>query len=254
MSLNREQHRLRTRLPAYKRRVAEAKKIIAKGLRTMRAPYVSCSFGKDSVVLLHLVLQQAPCIPVVFINSNYCFPDTYEVRDRFVQEYDINLVEIKQPHDYMQIISQYGLPDDRTPSQQAKVVQLLKKDVANQWAHDNGCDGHFWGLRKEEAQGRRWLLNTRGPLFWAKAAKLWRCSPLANWTWDDIWAYIFKHDLPYSAIYEKDKFCDPRQIRNTSYITTDGAALNGRVAWLKYYYPDLFSRLEVELPELRQYV
>lgn len=252
--MDREQARLYSKLPVFHRRVEEARDIIAEGVRVMRAPYLSCSFGKDSVVLLHLVTRHFPAIPVVFINSNYCFPDTYEIRNRFIREYGINLRELNQPHDYIEIIDQYGLPDDRTSQQQKKVVELLKKDLANNWAKAAGFDGHFWGMRKEESKGRRVMLNTKGPLFYAEKASLWRCAPLANWRWEDIWAYIHTLGVPYSNIYDKHGFCDPKQIRNTSYITTDGAAHNGRVAWLKYYYPDLFNQLAEKIPKLREYV
>ena len=253
--MDKEALRLYAKLPVFKRRIEKAQEIITLGLKIIKKPYLSCSFGKDSIVLLHLVLQQSPDIPVVFINSNYCFPDTYQVRDAFVSDYKINLVEISQPYDYLEIIKQYGLPQERSKAQQNKVVNLLKKDLANEWAWNNGHNGNYWGLRKEEASGRRWLLNTKGSLFWAKNARLWRCSPLADWMWEDVWAYIHEQGIPYSGIYDKTGFVeDPRQIRNTSYITTDGANLNGRVAWLKYYYPELFDKVAKNIPELRRYV
>lgn len=252
--ISQEEANLRRALPRYKRQLDNAENIISQGLAQMKKPYVSCSFGKDSVVLLHLVLQQCPSIPILFINSQYCFPDTYKVRDEFVKRFNINLFELVQEHDYLDIINQYGLPDDRSKAQQKKVVELLKKDTANMWAKKNGFDGHFWGLRKEESIGRKILLNTKGTLFLAKMAGLWRCSPLANWSYEDIWVYILTNDVPYSGIYAKDKFCDPKQIRNSSWVTTDGAALNGRVLWLKYYYPELFTKLARKVPKVKEYV
>jgi phosphoadenosine phosphosulfate reductase len=251
--MDKENSLLYARLPRFKKRIMAAQNIIFEGIDAIRKPYLSCSFGKDSVVLLHLVLPYMPNIPVVFINSGYCFPDTYEVRDCFARDYNINLVEIAQPYDYLEIIEQYGLPDDRTGTQQAKVVKLLKKDMANEWAKESGYDGNFWGIRKEESNGRRVMLNNRGALFYAKDADLWRCSPLADWKWEDVWAYIHTYDVPYSQIYNKHGFCDPRQIRNSSWVTTDGAAQNGRVVWLKYYYPELFYKLAEQRPEIRRY-
>lgn len=131
------------------------------------------------------------------------------------------------------------------------------KEIASQVgrsARANGYDGHFWGMRKEESIGRRLMLNNRGPLFYAQIRGLWRCTPLADWRWEDVWAYIHTFDVPYSEIYDKHGFCDPRQIRNTSWVTTDGAAHNGRVAWLKYYYPELYAKLAEQVPEIRLYV
>jgi len=252
--MDREMARIRSKLPVFKKRIEEADAIVKKALGMMKKPYVSCSFGKDSVVLLHLVLRHSAEIDVIFINSQYCFPDTYEVRDTFKEKHNINMIELKQPHDYIDIINQYGLPDERTSYEQKKVVELLKKDLANAFAYEHGYDGNFWGMRKDESRKRKWLLNTKGPIFWAEQAKLWRISPLTNWTWDDIWTYIHFYEVPYSKIYDKHGFCDPKQIRNTSYVTTDGATINGRVAWLRYYYPDIYNRLSQTIPEIRRYV
>ena len=39
---------------------------------------VTTSFGLQSSVMLHLVLQQSDQIPVVFVDTGYLFPETYE--------------------------------------------------------------------------------------------------------------------------------------------------------------------------------
>ena len=43
-------------------------------------PVVACSFGKDSLVVLHLVLQIQPEITVVFNNTKCEFPDTLRLK------------------------------------------------------------------------------------------------------------------------------------------------------------------------------
>jgi len=203
--------------------------------------YVSCSFGKDSVVVLHLVLKHKPDIPVVFINSGYCFPETYKVRDRIKHEWNINLIEIKQKVDYIELTREFGFSCDRTPTQQRKIVRKLKKTLMDGFALSGQYTGCFWGLRAEESKGRRELFRFRGSLFRDKHG-LYRCSPIWDWKWEDVWRYIKLNKLPYSEIYLKDKIIDKKQIRNNSWLTMDGAP-EGYVVWLKYYYPEIYNRL-----------
>jgi len=249
-----EMGKLQARTEAFRSRLETTEEVIRYTLQWHQDAYVSSSFGKDSVVLLHLLIQLRPNIPVMFINSNYCFPDTYQVRDEFVRRYKINLHEIKQPYDYMELIYEYGLPHERTRQQQKQVVELLKKDLGNQWAKDNQKSCCFWGLRKEESRGRAALLNSKGRTFYNETKGLFFSAPLADWKWEDIWAYIAEFNVPFSEIYTKQMFCDPRQIRNTSWITTDGLHKSGRLQWLRYYYPEYFNRLADAFPRITSYV
>ena len=59
-----------------------AEKRIASALRTLPGQHIlSSSFGAQSAVMLHLVTQQAPDIPVVLIDTGYLFPETYNFID-----------------------------------------------------------------------------------------------------------------------------------------------------------------------------
>ena len=57
---------------------------------------MSTSFGIQSAVMLHLVAQVAPRIPVVFIDTGYLFPETYRFADELTRRLDLNL-KVYQP-------------------------------------------------------------------------------------------------------------------------------------------------------------
>ena len=40
--------------------------------------FMSTSFGIQSAVMLHIITQKIPHIPIVFIDTGYLFPETYE--------------------------------------------------------------------------------------------------------------------------------------------------------------------------------
>lgn len=218
----------------------------------MRQPYLSCSWGKDSMVLLWAMRKVDAQIPVVYMNSNYAFPETYELRDRIVKEWNLDYIELPAAHDYMDIVQEFGLPDVcRSTSDQKKVVDILKKTRANNWSEENGYDGNFWGIRADESRARRALIKNKGDIFQAKNG-LWRCSPLAHVSLREIWWMIDHYQIPYSAVYDKTLFFPREQIRNAGWLTTDGAAY-GRIAWLKHYYPDKYRIIAELYPQVRSY-
>jgi len=38
----------------------------------------------------------------------------------------------------------------------------------------------------------------------AEHGGLVKVSPLADWSWEQIWAYIHAHDVPYNALHDQD--------------------------------------------------
>lgn len=38
----------------------------------------SSSFGLQASVMLHLISKHAPEIPIIFVDTGYCFPETYQ--------------------------------------------------------------------------------------------------------------------------------------------------------------------------------
>ncbi|MEM7790781.1 MAG: phosphoadenosine phosphosulfate reductase family protein, partial [Verrucomicrobiota bacterium] len=52
---------------------------------------LSTSFGIQSAVMLHLVTQLIPEIPVVFIDTGYLFPETYRFAAELSERLNLNL-------------------------------------------------------------------------------------------------------------------------------------------------------------------
>lgn len=52
---------------------------------------VSSSFGAQSAVMLHLLNEVAPGMPVVLTDTGYLFPETYQFIDEMTKRLDLNL-------------------------------------------------------------------------------------------------------------------------------------------------------------------
>jgi len=251
----REEYILYSRLPVFKRRVNDSAEIIEQALAKDVKWYIACSFGKDSICLLDLAIKIKPDLPVLHMDSGYCFPETYETRDYYMKQYNLNLTVLPATIDYFELMHQFGMPGiSRTKSQQIKVVKMIKKDHPAEWAKKHGLSGVFMGLRKDESNGRRYTLNIRSPIY-QTGDGMWKCCPLANWTIKDVWAYIITNNLKYPAFYDYTGIpgYDREWIRNSSWCTTDGAE-RGKIVWLRKYYPELYRRLIKEFPITKNYV
>mgnify|MGYP000455746352 CR=1 FL=1 len=53
--------------------------------------------GAQSAVMLHLVTQQAPQIPVIVVDTGYLFPETYQFIDQLTDRLKLNLKVYQAP-------------------------------------------------------------------------------------------------------------------------------------------------------------
>ena len=55
---------------------------------------LTCSFQVEDIIVLDLLRQRLPNIPVLFLETGYHFAETYEFRDRLAKEWHLNLVNV----------------------------------------------------------------------------------------------------------------------------------------------------------------
>src|SRR5215813_1035931 len=56
------------------------------------AACITCSFQAEDMVVLHLLKQRIPDIPVIFLETGYHFRETYSYRDRVAKSWGLNLI------------------------------------------------------------------------------------------------------------------------------------------------------------------
>jgi predicted phosphoadenosine phosphosulfate sulfurtransferase len=176
---------LYAQLKPYKALVAKTERFIRWALARVANPYVACSFGKDSSVMLHLVLNQKPDIPVVFASH----PET-----RILDNYDkVIRYWIESEINYHEIFCDGGLVK-------------VKHDQRNRMAAwSDQWDAFFIGIRSQESFGRRISLKKYGMFHRLASGKI-KISPLAQWKTEDIAAYTLEHKLPLLDKYGFEGF------------------------------------------------
>jgi phosphoadenosine phosphosulfate reductase len=158
---------------------------------------LSSSFGIQSAVLLHIVTQQAPDIPVVLVDTGYLFPETYQFIDELTGRLKLNLKIYRartspawQEARYGKLWEQ-GLEGIERYNHMNKVEPMMRAlDELDVWA---------WmvGLRRQQSDSRREL----GVLAvqWERI----KVHPIVDWTSRDVFQYLKQHDLPYHPLWEQ---------------------------------------------------
>lgn len=75
-------------------KVTSAKALIRDALAEGQRPCFTCSFQAEDVVVLHLLLEEKPDIPVLFLDTGYHFPEVYAYRDALKEKLGFQLINL----------------------------------------------------------------------------------------------------------------------------------------------------------------
>lgn len=157
---------------------------------------LTCSFQAEDIIVLHLLRKRLPKIPVLFLETGYHFDETYEFRDRIAREWDLNLVNVLPKKTVADQESELGIlyREDPTKCCQLRKVEPLMEALAP-------YEIWFTGLRREQSPTRKNLRKAEEHRLPSGKAVL-KVSPLADWTWAQVWEYTGANGLSYLPQYD----------------------------------------------------
>ncbi len=157
---------------------------------------MTSSFGPESGVLLHLVSQMDPSVPVLFLETGYHFPETLEYRNELVKRFGFkNVIDLHaDPRRRQEIVEKYaGKPYEKDPDRCCQVNKVEPLDEALK-----AYAAWMSGIRRQQTDQRKTIrvleLYENGQ---------YKVSPLANWTSRETWWYLKEHKIPQHPLYEK---------------------------------------------------
>lgn len=190
-------------------RLADRARAVIVGFANAGPCYCSTSWGRDSVVVAHLVATSgvADRVPLAYascadVPGRVEQPDSPAVRDAFLARFP------------------------------GMVYREWRRGLGS--LHEaTGTDRYVSGVRGSESGQRRAAMRIHGE------ATGRTCRPIGWWSSLDVWAYLARHDLPVHAAYamslggrlERDR------IRVHSIGGEDGSSF-GRIEWEDRYYPE----------------
>jgi sulfate adenylyltransferase subunit 2 len=212
-------------LPHYLKELEdEALFIIREAVAVAENPVLLYSIGKDSSVLLHLLLKAfapaKPPVALLHVDTTWKFKEMITFRDAIAKKHGLTL------HVH---INQQGVAEGINPFDHGSKhhTHVMKTDALKQALDKHKFDFIMIGARRDEEKSRAkervfstrnkfhawdpknqqpefsWLFNTR-----LQQGHSSRVSPLSNWTERDIWEYILHEQIELVPLY----FAKPRPI------------------------------------------
>ena len=157
---------------------------------------LTCSFQAEDVLLLHLVRELRPEIPVFFLDTGYHFAETYAYRDRITADWKLNLINLLPARTVVEQELEHGLLYQKAPDRccALRKVEPLFAAVASY---------KIWltGLRREQARSRA-ALEEIADFTLPSGVTVRKLSPFADWTTRDVWQSCTLYNIPLLPLYD----------------------------------------------------
>ena len=156
---------------------------------------LATGFGAEGVALIDMAVRINPRADVFFLDTEFLFPETYELRRRLEDRYGIEIRVFKT---------------DLTPEQQEL------RFGAKLWSTnpDLCCRLRKLEPLKYALQGRRaWITAIRQDqtlersnaqvIEWDYQWRLVKINPLVRWNKHQVWEYIARNNVPYNPLHDR---------------------------------------------------
>jgi phosphoadenosine phosphosulfate reductase len=158
---------------------------------------LSSSFGAQSAVMLHMVNQVVPGIPVILVDTGYLFPETYQFIDDLAQKLKLNLKTYRPNASAAWQESRYGKLWDKGLEGIEQYNRMNKKEPMERALKELRASTWFSGLRRAQAKTREGIAPVE-----LKRGRF-KVHPLFDWTDRDVGRYLKANGLPYHPLWEK---------------------------------------------------
>ncbi len=169
--------------------MSDAALIVDGQLEAAATPCITCSFQAEDVVVLHMLLQTKPDVPVLFLDTVHHFDQTYAYRDELTERWGLNLINLRAPE------PSPGLWQTSTDE------CCARHKVGPLFSALEGYDVWFTGLRREQSPSRANLAHLE-PFRLPSGRVIRKVSPLATWTTREVWTYAKQNQIPLLPLYD----------------------------------------------------
>lgn len=244
-------------------KISETRKLLIEELRKYESPVLMCSFGKDSTVLLHLLLAMNIRIPIIY----YCDPwfakknafahrlvETWELEWHNYPPAKVSLLHSPQ---MVALVSEYQTGEHASAAVLKNCLEFKDGDDPDKFmcgvnfltrpcsvfvfpwdiamvAHKDCDEDQIFGLVPLKSH---LVYRDQGPDY---------LFPLKEWTHDDIWDYIEEFNVPYQTDrYDIKNRCEwPDKTFNSDWYPACIRCIDKRLGGQKVYCPKMKRDIE----------
>jgi phosphoadenosine phosphosulfate reductase len=158
---------------------------------------ITCSFQAEDMIVLHMLRQRLPEIPVLFLDTGYHFRDVYAYRDRMAAAWNLKLINVTPNMTVSAQESAFGILHQTDPS---RCCHLRKVEPLMAALKD--FELWFTGLRREQSPTRKNLKKIERHQLSDRQA-LSKINLLADWSSAHVWGYITDNAIESLPFYSQ---------------------------------------------------
>lgn len=159
---------------------------------------MTTSFGIQSALMLHLVTQVVPNIPVIWVDTGYLPAKTYVFAEELTQRLGLNLKVYQSPISPARMEALQGRLWAQNDVESLDLYDQIRKVEPMQRALEE-LQATAWltGLRSSQTEHRKTLdvLSLQGSIY--------KVLPVLDWSAKAVYEYLIAHDLPYHPLFDE---------------------------------------------------
>jgi phosphoadenosine phosphosulfate reductase len=157
---------------------------------------IATGMGVEGMALLDIALKINPDAKVFTGDTEFLFPETYDLIDRVERRYGIKIEKLYSELTPEEQEKEFG-PKlwARDPDQCCAIrkVEPLRRKLAT-------LDAWVTAIRRTQTAERAAVRK----IDWDAKFNLVKISPLADWTREMVWSYVVKNDVPYNPLHDRN--------------------------------------------------
>jgi len=157
---------------------------------------VSTAFGAEGMVLIDMASRIRKDLRVFTIDTEFLFPETYSLIDKIEHKYAIKIeraFSALSPDEQERIHGAALWTRDPDQCCNLRKVEPLRRKLTELRAW-------ITGIRRDQTSFR----GQARKIEWDAKFGLAKVSPIANWTSQQVWRYIFDHGVPYNSLHDQN--------------------------------------------------
>ena len=157
---------------------------------------LATGMGVEGMVLTDIAWRINPALKVFTGDTEFLFSETYDLMDRVEDRYGIRIERLYAdltPEEQERKHGSRLWASDPDQCCSIRKVEPLRRKLAT-------LDAWVTAIRRNQTRERASVRK----LDWDPKFNLIKISPLADWTREMVWNYVFKHDVPYNPLHDQN--------------------------------------------------
>ncbi len=156
---------------------------------------LTCSFsGISGMVLLDMIAHLDRGTPILFLDTDLLFPETYALAEAAAQRYGVMIKHHRplislEEQDRQEGSRLYARNPDRCCGIRKVAPMAEALQPYNAWIS---------GIRRDQGRTREQTELVQ----WNQRHGVLKLNPLAYWSEAQVWAYVYEHNVPYNPLLD----------------------------------------------------